>query len=49
MDQRFKPIMPVEALAARRALADEVVADPGMPVPAVIRKIRTSLQPTTGE
>ena len=49
MDKRFKPMTLVEALAARRALADELAADPGMPIPAVVRKIRRSLRITIVE
>jgi DNA-binding XRE family transcriptional regulator len=49
MDKRFKPISPAEALEARRAFADELAADPGMPIPAVIRKIRAMLRLTIAE
>lgn len=49
MDKRFKPLTPAEALEARRALTDELAADPGMPIPAVIRKIRTALRLTIAE
>jgi DNA-binding XRE family transcriptional regulator len=49
MDKRFKPLSPAEELQARRALADELAADPGIPIPAVIRKIRATLRLTIAE
>ncbi|MBB5392975.1 MULTISPECIES: helix-turn-helix transcriptional regulator [unclassified Herbaspirillum] len=49
MDKRFKPLTPVEQLAERKALADELAADPTLPVPAVIRKIRAALRLTIAE
>lgn len=49
MDKRFKPLTPAEALQARRALGDELAADPGMPIPAVVRKIRAALRLTIAE
>ena len=49
MDKRFKPLTAAEALEARRVLADELAADPGMPIPMVIRKIRTALRLTIAE
>jgi DNA-binding transcriptional regulator YiaG len=49
MDKRFKPLSPAEELQARRALADELAADPSMPIPAVIKKIRTALRLTIAE
>jgi DNA-binding transcriptional regulator YiaG len=49
MDKRFKPLTPAEALEARRTLADELAADPALPIPAVVRKIRTSLRLTIAE
>lgn len=49
MDKRFKPLSPAEELQARRALADELAADPSMPIPVVIKKIRTSLRLTIAE
>lgn len=49
MDKRFKQLSPAEALQARRALADELAADPSMPIPAVIRKIRATLRLTIAE
>lgn len=49
MDKRFKPLSPAEELQARRALANELAADPSMPIPAVIRKIRTTLRLTIAE
>jgi DNA-binding transcriptional regulator YiaG len=49
MDKRFNPLSPAEELEARRALASELAADPSMPIPAVIRKIRTTLRFTIAE
>ena len=49
MDKRFKPLTPAEALEARRTLADELATDPALPIPAVVRKIRTSLRLTIAE
>ncbi|MES3021405.1 MAG: helix-turn-helix transcriptional regulator [Pseudomonadota bacterium] len=49
MDKRFNPLTPNEELQARRALAEDLAADPGMPIPAVIRKIRASLRLTLAE
>lgn len=49
MDKRFNPLSPAEELQARRALVDELAADPTIPIPAVIRKIRTSLRLTLAE
>ena len=49
MDKRFKPLTPAEALEARRTLANELAADPSLPIPAVVRKIRTSLRLTIAE
>lgn len=49
MDKRFKPLTPSEALEARRSLMNELAADPDMPIPAVVRKIRTALRLTIAE
>lgn len=49
MDKRFNPLSPAEELQARRALADELAADPSLPIPAVIRKIRAALRLTIAE
>ena len=49
MDKRFKPLSPTEQLQARRALADELAADTSMPIPTVVRKIRTTLRLTISE
>ncbi len=49
MDKRFNPLSPAEELHARRVLSEELAADPGMPIPAVIRKIRASLRLTIAE
>ncbi|WP_034292902.1 helix-turn-helix transcriptional regulator [Herbaspirillum sp. RV1423] len=49
MDRRFNPLNPAEELQARRRLSEELVADPALPVPAVIRKIRTTLRLTIAE
>lgn len=49
MDKRFNPLSPLEELEARRALFDELAAEPGLPIPAVVRKIRASLRLTITE
>lgn len=49
MDKRFKPLSPSEELQARRTLAEELASDPSMPIPAVIRKIRSALRLTIAE
>lgn len=49
MDKRFNPLSPAEELHARRVLAEELAADPCLPIPAVIRKIRASLRLTIAE
>lgn len=49
MDKRFKPLTPIEQLEQRRALADELQTNPTLPVPDVIRKIRTALRLTIAE
>jgi XRE family transcriptional regulator, regulator of sulfur utilization len=49
MDKRFKPLSPSEQLQVRRALEDELAADPSLPIPAVIRKIRAALRLTIAE
>lgn len=49
MDKRFNPLSPAEELQARRALADELAADPSLPIPAVVRKIRAALRLTIAE
>ena len=49
MDKRFNPLTPAQELHARRALADDLAADPSLPIPAVIRKIRSSLRLTIAE
>jgi transcriptional regulator with XRE-family HTH domain len=49
MDKRYKPFSPTDALAARRALTEELAAAPSTPVPAVIKKIRTGLRLTIAE
>ncbi|WDZ98080.1 helix-turn-helix transcriptional regulator [Herbaspirillum sp. WKF16] len=49
MDKRFKPMTPIEQLEERRALSEELAADPAMPVAAVIRKIRSALRLTIAE
>lgn len=48
-DQRFKPLSPIEQQQERMALAAELAADPAMPVPQVIRKIRSTLRLTIAE
>lgn len=49
MDKRFNPLSPAGELQARRALADELAADPSLPIPAVVGKIRTTLRLTIAE
>ncbi|MFJ3058361.1 helix-turn-helix transcriptional regulator [Herbaspirillum sp. NPDC087042] len=49
MDKRFKPLTPIEQLEERRVLFDELAADPALPIPAVVRKIRTTLRLTIAE
>ncbi|MFP5392235.1 MAG: helix-turn-helix domain-containing protein [Gammaproteobacteria bacterium] len=49
MDKRFKPLTPAEQLQARRALMDDLASEPALPIPAVVRKIRTSLRLTIPE
>ncbi|HZG22850.1 MAG TPA: helix-turn-helix transcriptional regulator [Herbaspirillum sp.] len=49
MDKRFKPLTAIEQLEERRMLFDELAADPTLPIPAVIRKIRTTLRLTIAE
>lgn len=49
MDKRFKPLTPIEQLEERRALSEELAADPAMPLPTVIRRIRTALRLTIAE
>ncbi|NUU00132.1 helix-turn-helix domain-containing protein [Herbaspirillum robiniae] len=49
MDKRFNPSTPIEQMEERRALAEALAADPAMPVPAVIRKIRATLRLTIPE
>jgi DNA-binding transcriptional regulator YiaG len=49
MDKRFKPLTAIEQLEERRVLFDELAADPTLPIPAVIRKIRTTLRLTIAE
>ena len=49
MDKRFNPLSPAEELQARRVLAEELAAEPGMPIPPVIRKIRANLRLTIAE
>lgn len=49
MDKRFKPLTPSAALEAHRTLFAELAADPSLPIPAVVRKIRTALRLTIAE
>lgn len=49
MDKRFNPLSPAQELQARRTLTTELAAEPAMPIPAVIRKIRLSLRLTIPE
>jgi DNA-binding transcriptional regulator YiaG len=49
MDKRFNPLTPAEELHARRVLFDELAAEPALPIPSVIRKIRSALRLTIVE
>lgn len=49
MDRRFKPLTPIEQLEERRALFAELAAEPALPVPVVVKKIRTALRLTIAE
>ncbi|WP_443113741.1 helix-turn-helix domain-containing protein [Herbaspirillum seropedicae] len=49
MDKRFKPLSAIEQMEERRALFDELAAHPTLPIPAVVRKIRTTLRLTIAE
>lgn len=49
MDRRFRLLSPAEELQARRRLSEELAADPALPVPEAIRKIRTALRLTMAE
>lgn len=49
MDKRFKPLTTIEELDVRRALLDEIDANPGRPIPEVIRLVRTTLHLTIAE
>ncbi|MDB5961620.1 MAG: family transcriptional regulator [Massilia sp.] len=49
MDKRYNPLSPREALQARRELAEQFAADPAIPIPAVIKKIRGALRLTIAE
>lgn len=49
MDKRYRPLSTAESQTARRALAEELAAAPSTPIPAVIRKIRTTLRFTIAE
>lgn len=49
MDKRFNPLTAQQALQARHALDEELAAHPGMPIPAVVRKIRSALRLTIAE
>jgi DNA-binding transcriptional regulator YiaG len=49
VDKRFNPLNPSEELQVRRRLSEELAADPALPIPAVIRKIRTALRLTIAE
>lgn len=49
MDKRFKPLTGIEELDVRRALLDDIEANPGRPVPETIRLVRTTLRLTIAE
>lgn len=49
MDKRFKPLPVGEQVRQRVALLDAVVANPGLPLPQVVRELRTGLHLTVPE
>lgn len=49
MDKRYKPLSPQEMLAVRRELTAQLTEAPDLPIPLVIRKIRTALRYTIAE
>ncbi len=49
MDKRFKKLTTAEELAERKKLSGELAMNPQLSVPAVIKKIRTTLRLTTVE
>lgn len=49
MDKRFKKLSTTEELTERKKLSEELALHPYLPVPVVIRKIRTTLRLTTVE
>jgi DNA-binding XRE family transcriptional regulator len=49
MDKRFTPLTPHEQLLVRRQLLEEIANNPGQPIPAVIRQVRTTLRFTIAE
>jgi DNA-binding XRE family transcriptional regulator len=48
-DKRFKPLTGGEELDAREVLLADIDANPGRPIPEVIRLVRTSLHLTLAE
>ncbi|HEY4292686.1 helix-turn-helix transcriptional regulator [Luteibacter sp.] len=49
MDKRFRPLTSREQMDVRRALIADIEANPGRPVPEVIRLVRTTLHLTIAE
>ena len=49
MDKRFKKLTTAEELLERKKLSEELALNPHLPIPTVIRKIRTALRLTTVE
>jgi DNA-binding transcriptional regulator YiaG len=49
MDKRYKALSPQEMLSVRRQVVEDLAATPELPIPLVIRKIRTSLRYTIAE
>lgn len=49
MDKRFKKLTTAEELSERKKLSEELALNPHLPVPVVIRKIRTALRLTKVE
>lgn len=49
MDRRYKPLDPHEQLMVRRQLLEDIAANPGRPIPEVIRQVRKALRLTIAE
>lgn len=49
MDKRFKPLSVAEQVRQRVVLLDAIAANPGLPLPQVVRELRTGLHLTVPE